>query len=122
MEVIIDGKKYIPQPPIVKDKNLLNVLELRFNSDAGKNLTIREYLYKLLATLWVEQEGFSGKRPFGNSGWEDDIYKVLIKNKILKGKLDSDEYVDEIDTKIASVYVLNLIRAAFFGVNLSVKK
>ena len=44
----------------------------------GKNdigaKTIGEYFEKLLLTLWDEQEDFSGKRPFGNSGWEYDVY------------------------------------------------
>lgn len=39
--------------------------------------TIREYLMRLLLTLWQEGESFSGKRPFGNSGWEWDVIDAL---------------------------------------------
>lgn len=38
-------------------------------NDAGAK-TIGEYLKKLLLTLWDEEDGFSGKRPFGNSSWK----------------------------------------------------
>jgi hypothetical protein len=41
--------------------------------------TIREYLIALLAVVWDEGEGFSGKRPFGNSSWEYDLYAALVK-------------------------------------------
>lgn len=50
---------------------------VRFTSDAGSDLTCREYLCTLLQTVWDEKEGFSGKRPFGTSGWEHDIYGAL---------------------------------------------
>lgn len=40
--------------------------------------TIRDYLKALVATVWIEGEGFSGKRPFGNSGWQSTLYDTLI--------------------------------------------
>jgi hypothetical protein len=46
------------------------------DNDAGA-ATVKEYLVELLAHLWDEGEGFSGKRPFGNSGWEYDLYEAL---------------------------------------------
>lgn len=50
--------------------------------------SIRSYLYLLLATLWEEGEGFSGKRPFGNSDWEYDLYKCLVSNGYIKGEIE----------------------------------
>lgn len=44
------------------------------DNDSGKN-TVKEYLLELLLTLWKKEESFSGKRPFGNSGW---IYDLII--------------------------------------------
>lgn len=46
--------------------------------------TIREYLVELLYTLWEEGEGFSSKRPFGNSGWEYDLYHALCFNGLVE--------------------------------------
>lgn len=39
--------------------------------------TVREYLVALLAAVWDEGEGFDGKRPFGNSGWEGEVLEAL---------------------------------------------
>ncbi len=46
-------------------------VELHEN-DAGAP-DVRSYLASLLETLLNEEEGFSGKRPFGNSGWIHDL-------------------------------------------------
>ncbi len=116
MEVIIDGVKYVPVPDVPSDHGLLTALELRFDSDAGKNITVRDYLRTLLETLWNEGEGFSGKRPFGNSGWEYDIYKPLIAGGFIPGELDEDGYVNDVDDAVAADYVRTLIVAAFHGV------
>lgn len=74
-------------------------------------ITIREYLYSLLYELWKEGECFSGKRPFGNSGWEYDLYKPLVEAKLVKGKLDEFGFIEEVDEKKANKIVFDLIRA-----------
>ncbi len=33
----------------------------------------------------MEGEGFSGKRPFGNSCWESDLYWPLAKADVIEG-------------------------------------
>jgi hypothetical protein len=47
-------------------------------NDSGAD-TIRGYLVALVDQVWREGEGFSGKRPFGNSGWEVELYEALIE-------------------------------------------
>lgn len=42
-------------------------------------VNIKDYFIKLLEILWIEGEGFSGKRPFGNSGWEYDLTIPLVE-------------------------------------------
>ena len=116
MKVIIDGTNYLPEKTLETNKELLLALEIRFDSDAGDDLTIREYLEKLLSTLWDEQEGFSGKRPFGNSGWEYDLYKPLIESKLIEGKIDECGDIGKFDETKANEYVRKLILAAFYGV------
>lgn len=49
------------------------VLDLPMDDNDAGAKTIREYLASLVEMLWVEGEGFSGKRPFGNSGWEAEL-------------------------------------------------
>ncbi len=64
-------------------------------NDAGA-ATVGGYLQALLLKLWEEEEGFSGKRPFGNSGWSYELYRPLIAaGKVEGGKLDEDGGVQE---------------------------
>ena len=53
--------------------------------------TVEEYLALLLTTLINEDEGFSGKRPFGNSGWMCDLAVALIRAGQLPGRLEEDD-------------------------------
>jgi len=86
------------------------ILQIRFTSgDLDRSLTIKEYLKELLTELWREGEGFSGKRPFGNSGWEYDIYAALVRNKVIKGEFDDDEYLEDYDSKLADKKMLEVI-------------
>lgn len=82
-------------------------------NDAGAK-TIKGYLTALLERLWEQGEGFSGKRPFGNSGWEYDIYKALISAGAVPGSLDSDGYVQELnddDKRAADSMIFEAIQA-----------
>ena len=116
MKVLIDDQLYVPADPQPTDKTLEAALEVRFDSDAGDGRTVRGYLHALLATLWAEQEGFSGKRPFGNSGWHLELYKPLMAAGFIAGTVDHDGNPEEFDRKAAHQYVESLIDAAFFGV------
>ena len=82
------------------------------DNDAGAK-TIGGYLKKLLLTLWNEKECFSSKRPFGNSGWEYEIYQALISAKVVDGKLDECGYVDEVDYFTADGIIRLIIISLF---------
>lgn len=91
-------------------------LSLPITTDDEHSGTIRDYLFSLLSTLWDEQEGFSGKRPFGDSGWEYDLYVPLIKAGIVSGELDADGYyITGVDKGAARDYVHDLIYHVFYG-------
>lgn len=83
-----------------------------FCHDLGQDISIHDYLIRLLSTLWNEQDGFSGKRPFGNSGWNYDLLACLIAHKIIPGELDDEGYVMEVDEeqgdKIIREYIKTL--------------
>lgn len=66
----------------------MNILEIKLKQNDANAETIGDYLKKLLIKLWIDEEEFSGKRPFGNSGWKYIIYETLIENKIISGELD----------------------------------
>jgi hypothetical protein len=110
MEVTIDGVKFIPAAPVCDNPAPLDVR--MYVRDHDREMSLREYLHALLATLWDEGEGFSGKRPFGNSGWEYDVYAFLIKAGAVSGALDEDGNVDECDTEHANKIMPGLIAEA----------
>lgn len=56
-------------------KDILNIPMIQPN-DAEVD-TIRDYLKKLVLKVFDEDEGFDGKRPFGNSGWWCELYNSL---------------------------------------------
>lgn len=87
------------------------ILELKFEStDLGSEITIKDFFKKLLTTLFEEGECFSGKRPFGNSGWDWDLEICLAKNGVIKGKYDS-KYDDwDFDPKEAEKKIFDLIK------------
>jgi hypothetical protein len=62
-------------------------------NDSGER-TVRGYLIRLLALVWHDGEGFNGKRPFGNSGWEGDIYAALVRAGAIDGELDEHGYLE----------------------------
>lgn len=53
------------------------VLALRLPPNDADAATVRDYLKALLLVVWREGESFSGKRPFGNSGWDNDLLDAL---------------------------------------------
>jgi hypothetical protein len=65
------------------------------DNDSGAD-TIRGYLAALLRELWTDGEGFSGKRPFGNSGWEWDLYAALVRAGFVAGTFDEDGYLEDL--------------------------
>lgn len=78
-------------------------------NDSGQS-TVRGYLIELLHTLLAEEEGFSGKRPFGNSGWMSDLEQALVKSGHVNGRLDEDGFVEYVDTKRFSKMMAQCIK------------
>jgi len=86
------------------------VLDLELpDNDSGAS-TVRGYLVALLALLWEHQEGFGGKRPFGNSGWQYDLYVPLMKAGFITGKLDEDGYAEEMDNAAGDRLIMAAIQ------------
>ena len=88
----------------------MSVLNIELGDNDANAKNIREYLVALLGELWLEQDAFSGKRPFGNSGWQYDLIVPLIKAGLVGGAID--EYGDldgEFDEETAYTLVANAI-------------
>ena len=74
------------------------ILKLKFYSkDLDRKITIKKFFQELLLTLFKEKEMFNSKRPFGNSDWDCDLIICLIKNNVIYGKLDEDDYIEDYD-------------------------
>lgn len=99
--------------PVGKDRGLsytMNVLDVPMIENDAQATTIREYLQLLLITLWKEEECFSGKRPFGNSCWQSDIYNSLYNAGLISGSLDEDGWLFEFNQEEADELILSAIR------------
>lgn len=81
-----------------------------FSHDLGETISIHDYLIRLLSTLWHEQDEFSGKRPFGNSGWNYDLLACLIAHKIIPGELDDEGCVMEVDEEQGDTIIREYIK------------
>ncbi len=87
------------------------ILDLPMQENDAKAATIRDYLRTLLRKVVAEGECFSGKRPFGNSGWEHALYVPLVKARKIKGSLDEDGFLDDCDDEKGRRLILAAIDA-----------
>lgn len=106
-DVIIDGVRYVPAPAATADASTLDFVFVA--RDIDETVTVREYLRRLLSTLWAEGEGFSGKRPFGNSCWEYSLYEAVVRAGKVEGTFDEDGCLDDFDRDAANKLIFELI-------------
>jgi hypothetical protein len=78
-------------------------------NDSGAD-TVRGYLVALLAAVWAEGEGFSGKRPFGNSSWHWDLYAALGKAGFIRATFDEDGCLDDCDDRSGGTLIADAIK------------
>jgi len=91
--------------------SLSQIRDIEFYSGEldDSHVTIGDFLVELLARLWDEKDEFSGKRPFGNSGWEYDLYTPLVENGIVEGEFDEDGDLVDFDQVLADKIILDII-------------
>lgn len=93
-----------------KAKEILD-LPMQQPNDA-KAETVRQYLAKLLTKVVDEGECFSGKRPFGNSGWEHQLHFPLVQAGLVEGQIE-DGYLEDHDDAKAHKLILDVIGQVF---------
>lgn len=86
-----------------------NVLDTEINIGDDFRGTLREFFVELAIKVWVEEEGFSGKRPWGNSGWKNDVYAELVRNGVLPGVINEYEELENVDKKEADALIVELL-------------
>lgn len=85
-----------------------DILDLPMRENDAQAVTVRDYLRCLLSALWLEGEGFSGKRPLGDSGWENDLYVPLYDAGLVDGWED-DGYVEVRNYRLANSIIADAI-------------
>jgi hypothetical protein len=90
---------------------ILNLPLAACAADSSGATTVRGYLTTLLTKLWREGECFSGKRPFGNSGWHYDLHETLVTAGMISGSFDEDGYLEDCDSSKGHRLVAGAIRA-----------
>lgn len=80
----------------ITDEQILEACDRPFECyDFDQPITIRVWYKRALIHLIKEQDGFSGKRPFGNSGWISYLGVPFTQAGLIDG--DEDGYPDDID-------------------------
>ncbi|WP_047891751.1 hypothetical protein [Micromonospora sp. RV43] len=86
------------------------VLDTPMQDNDTDAATIRDYLVELLAAVWSEGEGFSGKRPFGNSGWDFELSEALVRAGLVDGAFDGDGYLARVNGEKARALIAAAIQ------------
>lgn len=92
----------------------IEILQIPMAENDSRARTIGGYLTALLKKLWEEDEGFSGKRPFGNSGWNHDIAIALVEAKAIRGTIEKEDGYTELteyDETAMNKAILSAIKA-----------
>jgi hypothetical protein len=92
------------------DPTAKRLLDLPLDDNDAGAATVRDYLIELLRMFWSGGEDFV-KRPFGNSGWQYEIYAPMVAAGLVKGALDEDGYVEDADTRAADALMDAAIQA-----------
>lgn len=87
------------------------VLDVELPKNDSGATTICGFLSRLLEQVWTLDEEFSGKRPFGSSGWRFVVYRALIEQKLIAGTFDEYGGIEEFDMAAADQLILSAIKA-----------
>lgn len=93
--------------------NTILNLPIEHGNNAGA-ITTGDYLYRLLANLIHDPEGFNGKRPFGDSGWLHDLYRPLVKAGLVEGRYNEEfDDLDDVNDEKANQLLFELLQTIF---------
>jgi hypothetical protein len=89
--------------------------EKLFYNDPSDSTTVGGYLCEIFLTLLQEQEGFSCKRPLGDSDWMFPIYAALVRGGWIEGSFDQDDFLETADTVAGDLLIQSEIELLFEG-------
>lgn len=67
-----------------------DVLNALMGANDAEAETVGDYLRALLLGVWLGEDEFSGKRPFGNSGWKHEVIIALAGAGLIRGSYDPE--------------------------------
>lgn len=85
------------------EQQALAALACKLPENDADALTVRDYLKELLASVLIQGESFSGKRPFGNSGWEYDILDPLAAAGHIPEDFSADQRASLFDALVGAL-------------------
>lgn len=101
---------YSPAKEVDPDPIMILRVPMIDGNDAGAD-NVGGYLIKLLSTLWKQEQNFSGKRPFGNSGWKCEIEESLVRAGYVEGSFDENGYLEHVDSVAVNRMISSAITA-----------
>ncbi len=94
----------------LEDWAAMATLGLALGPNDAKAKTVREFLSALLVKVWEDQEDFSGKRPWGNSGWKTPVEEALVRSGLVGGEFNNDGELKWIDDDRVNDLVVEAIK------------
>lgn len=85
------------------EETAIKALDLPIPENDADAPTVRQYFKELLIALLIEEEGFSGKRPFGNSGWQYDFMEPLEQAGFISPNAGHEERVALFDALVGAL-------------------
>lgn len=86
------------------------VLAVKMQPNDADAETIRDYLVSLVARVWNYQDEFNGKKPFGSSAWDWDLYEALVRADFIFGLIEDGDYISEFDREAGDACIEKAIR------------
>ena len=75
--------------------------------------TVGEFLESCLVELIESNEGFSGKRPLGDSGWATDMGLALVDAGLIEGYHNKEDGEYDFEHSVADKLVIVAIKQLF---------
>lgn len=96
------------------DINGADILALPMEENDAGATTVKAYLIALLSRVWKLNEGFSGKRPFGNSSWQNELYEPLAKAGLVESDIEDGRHYakyEKANRELAHALIFKAIEA-----------
>lgn len=87
------------------------VLKCRMIPNDALAATVKDYLLGVLEMLWDDPPGFNGKRPYGYSSWQNDVYKSLGKAGLIEIEFDRDGDLEDVDDERGAELIIAAIQS-----------